>query len=145
MVHVTLDADAWHGHAVEALWAEALDDGAWLVRSVPFFAFELAAEDEVEVEKRADGSLWLTRVVRRGGSSVYRVLADGGLDTAGAEARLEALEELDCYVERRDAKLAAIDVPPQADLDDVYAILEDGAEAGIWEFEEGWAAVGDEG
>ncbi len=128
--------DAWHDYTAEALWAEELGEGRYLLRSAPFLAFELAVEDVVTASV-IDGVLTFGAVVERGGGSTYRVHSPAGIESQAA--RLEALEELDVTAEL-DGEWAALDVPSHADLEEVYALLVDGEEAGAWSFEEGWAA-----
>ncbi len=46
------------------------------------------------------------------------------------------LEALGCTLERATGRLFAVDVPPAADIHEVYDGLAKGAAAGVWDFEE---------
>jgi len=129
---VPLQAGEWHGCLAEALWAEKVERG-YLLRSSPFHAFDLAAEDIVAASE-IGGVLTFEKVIERGGGSNYRLVSERG--AAALADRLEALEELEVSYEISDT-LIALDVPPQADLDAVYGLLVDGEEEGAWTFEEG--------
>ena len=50
---------------------------------------------------------------------------------------MQRLEGLGCTFEKATARLYAVDVPKESDIDAVYRALEQGEEAGAWEFEEG--------
>ncbi|MFO0727472.1 MAG: DUF4265 domain-containing protein [Myxococcota bacterium] len=140
-IHVGLEAEAWHGFDIESLWAEALGDDRYLLRSTPFYAFDLSPEDIVRAKPKSAGSApTLEEVVERGGTSTYRVFVRRGIEDPTFEKYFGPLEELDCNYEAADANLASIEVPPQATLEEVYELLEEGESAGVWEFEEGRAA-----
>lgn len=47
------------------------------------------------------------------------------------------VEALGCTYERATKRLLAIEVPPTADIYAVYKLLEAGARAGVWSFQEG--------
>jgi hypothetical protein len=47
------------------------------------------------------------------------------------------LQNLGCTYEVGDRRLFAVDVPQDADIHHVYALLETGEADGIWDFEEG--------
>lgn len=135
VVPLPRDEETWHDFEAEALWAEELGGGRYLLRSAPFLAYELAAEDVVTAEL-IDGERRLTGVAERGGGACYRLHVPGGV--ARAQSRLDALEELDVSAEV-DGEWVALDVPAQADLEEVYVLLSDGEEAEVWTFDEGWA------
>ncbi|MCC7380673.1 MAG: DUF4265 domain-containing protein [Deltaproteobacteria bacterium] len=131
-----LDAGAWHGFAAEALWAERIADDRFLIRSAPFHAFDVSAEDVVSAHP-SNGALRFHQVVERGGGSTYRLFVRSGLKDPVFARYWSPLEELDCNYEATDGSLLSIDVPSQADIEEVYALLEEGESAGVWEFEEG--------
>lgn len=131
----TLD-ESWHGHDGEALWAEPLGEDKYLIRSAPYYVFDVSVEDVVTA--RANGNdLHFEQVVERGGSSTYRLFVRSGLKDRAFQRYWEPLEILDCNFEEGAGNLIAVDVPPQADIEQVYAFLEEGESAGVWEFEEG--------
>jgi hypothetical protein len=135
IVPLPRDADTWHDFEAEALWAEDLGEGRYLLRSAPFLAFDLAVEDVVTADM-VGAERVLTGVAERGGGSCYRLHVPGGAERA--QSRLDALEELDVSAEV-DGEWVALDVPAQTDLEEVYVLLSDGEEAEVWTFDEGWA------
>jgi len=75
---------------------------------------------------------------KRGGHSTYRLFAlDGSTTVLSDHALWKRLHETGCTHERATENLYAIDVPPSADIQQVFEILESGAEQGLWDFEEG--------
>src|SRR5215472_2433431 len=79
----------------------------------------------------------VTGVAIRGGHSTYRLVLP---EDATEERFLQdwsPLKKLGCAYERATRRFVAIDVPPAADIYAVYKALEDGENAGRWEFEEG--------
>jgi Domain of unknown function (DUF4265) len=79
------------------------------------------------------------------GSSTFRRRSRSSSSRAAKEAATSSafrkpwaqLSALGCTYEGADDKLLSIDVPPHADIDEVYALLEAGEESGTWDFEEG--------
>lgn len=49
----------------------------------------------------------------------------------------DGLFELNCTLERATARLAALDVPPEANIHEVYRLLEAGESARVWDFQKG--------
>jgi hypothetical protein len=133
---VPLDLESWHGYSAEALWAEPVAERSYMLRSAPFYAFDLAAEDLVTAKESPEG-LILDQVQQRSGGSTYRLFVRNGTQDKVFEKYWAPLEELDCNFEETRGNLVTIDVPPQAEIEDVYAFLEEGESAGVWEFEEG--------
>ncbi len=128
-----LDGDAWHGYSTETLWAEPVGGTRYRLRNSPFYAFGVSAEDIV-FAKADSGVLRFHGVSIAAGHSTYRILrADVG--DATFERLWRPLAELGCSYE--EGKVLAVDVPPNADIYQVYALLEAGEESGAWEFDEG--------
>lgn len=130
----SLGADDWHGHASESMWTESLDGERFVVLNTPFFVKGLSLDDEITAVLTDEGYRF-QEVTRRGGHSTYRIILKAGAAPASEEiARLRAAG---CSWEEGPGTLLAVDVPPAADIEEVYAALEVGAAAGIWDFEEG--------
>ena len=129
-----LDPSAWHGSATERLWAEPVGAARYRLRNTPFFAFGVSNEDVVFGEDRG-GQIVFTGVSIRGGHSTYRLrlLGEGRNDVF--RKQWEPLARRGCSYE--EGPVLAVDVPPSADIHTVYELLEAGASAGIWDFEEG--------
>ena len=128
-----LDPDAWHGSATERLWAEPVAGGRFRLRNTPFFAFGVSAEDVVFGDDRA-GQLTFAGVSLRGGHSTYRIKPDRS-QLSQFETYWAPLQALGCSYEQ--GQVLAVNVPPRADIYEVYELLEAGSLAKVWEFEEG--------
>jgi hypothetical protein len=133
-----LPSESWHGHATETIWAEDLGKGQFRVRSVPFFANGLSAEDIVRVQDE-DGFPVVVGVDIHSGHSTYRLFLRDGLDIDDIAflQHWKKLERLGCSFERATQRLFGVDVPPQAEISAVYRLFEEGEVAGVWDFEEG--------
>ena len=134
LVKILFELEAgWHGYETETLWAEPVGGERYRLRNSPFFAFGVSAEDIV-FARSEDGVLRFKGVSIAGGHSTYRiVLADVTRDDV--ERFLRPLAELGCTYE--EGKALAVDVPPAANIYQVYSLLEAGEARGLWEFDEG--------
>ncbi len=70
-------------------------------------------------------------------NSTYRFFLVSENSQQGFESAWQPLEALKCTYERATDFLLAVDVPPKTDIYEAYEILEQGLEAGVWDFEEG--------
>lgn len=130
-----LDSSAWHGNATERLWAEPIGKGRFRLRNSPFHAFGVSNGDIVFGEDRG-GQLWFAGISIRGGHSTYRLkLAGHGRETPAFQKYWDPLQRLGCSYE--EGPVLSVDVPAEADIYAVYRLLEAGAAAGVWDFEEG--------
>ncbi len=120
----------------ESVWAEPQGDGTFRIDSVPFLAKGISSSDVVGAEVR-DGTLMYRNMMRHGGHSTYRIYARGGWNTPDVLPLIEALEKMHCDVEPATEKLVAVDVPPEADVHEVYATLKKAERSGKIDFEEG--------
>lgn len=133
-MRIPLPPDSWHGHASETVWAESQDGVQFRILNSPFYAKGLSFEDIVAANLTSGGYVF-DRVLGRGGHSTYRVILEP--DPGGHANELATLSELGCTWEEGLGRLLAVDVPPSADLNKVYAALESGAANGVWDFDEG--------
>jgi len=125
----------WHGSATETLWAQPVGSGLYRLDNSPFFAFGISHRDVV-VAGEEGGKLVFLRAASRGGHSTYRILLKGS--ERGAFGRYwKPLQDAGCSYEEGPAPLLAVDVPPGADIYEVYRLLQAGEDAGVWSFEEG--------
>lgn len=125
--------------SVENMHAEPLPDGTFRLDNVPFHVRGISYDDEFTVMPE-DGRLFFSIVARRGGHSTYRVRLPKGSSHSHFLERWASLETLGCTYEGSSLdgqRLYAIDVPPGADVHAIYALLEEGEDAGHWGFEEG--------
>lgn len=132
-----LEAEAWHGYATETVWAEEIGGGRYRLRNAPFYAFGVSAEDVVFTKSDSEGRLIFAGVSLHGGHSTYRIIWLQPHDEVTFRNFWEPLEVLGCTYEQAYDYLLAVDVPPKADIYNVYQLLERGEAAGIWHFEEG--------
>jgi len=79
----------------------------------------------------------LQDVVRRGGHSTYRIYAKSDRSSPEVVNVLTNLEKLRCDLEPATNKIVGVDVLPEADVYEVYRVLEEAEGNGILEFEEG--------
>lgn len=131
-----LDSSEWHGSGAETVWAESVGEGHFKLDNSPFYFFGLSYQDIVVAAEDEHGQLQFRAVHEHGGHSTYRLMG-----CEGAEERFstfwQPLEMLGCTYERGSGRLVSVDVPPAADIHDVYALLDAGVRGGAWDLEEG--------
>lgn len=129
--------DGWSGLQAEALWAEPVSASPplFLIRNVPFCAQDVSLGDIVEAEPR-DGKLVFQRVAQRSGHSTYRLVLGSDVREPSFDGLWSALEEAGCRFEQAQSNWIALDVPPEADITLVRAILQQGSQQGLWHVEE---------
>lgn len=130
-----LERDAWHGYATESMWTEIESPGAYRLRNVPFYAMDLSLDDIVHAAYHGQ-ELVFTGVAARAGHSTYRLFVQEGIASPSFRLHWRPLEVIGCSYEQTD-RLLAVDVPQTAGIHDVYRLLEEGANAGVWDFQEG--------
>jgi hypothetical protein len=133
------DEDGYPPSSVEWLWAERLPDGNYKIDSIPIYAKNLSDGDIVSANA-IDGALHFGKVVERSGHSTYRVMLQNGasLEDPQVAPFWRPMADLGCsYEGLGNSPLFAIDVPPEADINKVFAHLERGLQENIWDFEEG--------
>jgi hypothetical protein len=125
--------------AHENLHVVQIGQNRLMVDNSPFYTYDISFRDVVAAVP--DGArLLFERVLERGGHSTYRIKLPAGMDHSYFLIHWSVLEALGCSYEGSSAasrRLYAIDVPPEADIDEVYRQLEEGEHEGRWEFEEG--------
>lgn len=136
-VVVELPPDAWHGFKTETIWAEPTKaPGHFRLRSIPIYAYGLSYDDLFSTTTR-QGKLYVQSILERGGHSTYRVFLEEGFTFDDFERQWSVTRAFSACAFERAGRLIAIDVPPEADIYDVYAELEAGADAGRWDLQEG--------
>lgn len=147
-VRFALDPKDWHGHAGEFMWASptgASADNEFELENSPFYAKDVSYKDVVKAAPSGDGRTYeFQEVIRRSGHSTYRLLIEP--DSPKFQAYWRMLEERGCTYESGPIKMNigprdhySVDVPPSADIHEVYRLLEKGEHDGVWDFEEGHA------
>ncbi len=138
-VFFKLNADSWHGYSTESVWAEPISSNRYRLRNTPFFAKGVSFEDIVFIQEQ-DGDLVFESTSIAAGHSTYRILLGKSVPDRDFSKYWHPLEEAGCSYEsavREKMLLLAVDVPPNADINAVYKLLEKGEKDGIWGFEEG--------
>ena len=147
-IRFQLDTSDWHGHGSETLWAEtvAKTKGDILrIANSPHFTTGINHCDVVRAKAGGNGLLFdFLDVVERGGHSTYMILA------IPEDLRLVSywtpLQDRGCSYESMTINLSegrrllySVDVPPDANIYEVYGLLEQGESDGVWKFQEGFA------
>jgi Domain of unknown function (DUF4265) len=134
-IKIPLPANDASGGDAEWLWAEPEGD-SFVLKNIPIFVYGLSYGDSVRARKE-DDILVFQDVVRRGGHSTYRIYAKSDRSSAEVANVLNSLEKLHCDLEPATNKIVGVDVLPEADVYEVYRVLEGAERSGILEFEEG--------
>ena len=124
------------GGEAEWVWADPEGNNTFVLRNVPTFAKGLSYGDAVKARIEDDIPVF-DDVVRRGGHSTYRIYAKSDRKSPEVMNVLQTLERMHCDMESATDKIVNVDVLPEADIYDVYRVLEEAERAGILEFEEG--------
>jgi hypothetical protein len=135
-IKIPLPKNGPSGGEAEWLWAERAGEDTFVVRNVPTFVYGLSYGDTVRA-KPEDGVFVFDRVVQRGGHSTYRAYAKSDRRSPEMVAVLQTLEKVHCDIEPATNRIVGLDVLPEADIYQVYRILEDAERSGVLEFEEG--------
>lgn len=138
IVTVSFPCVEGEGCIVERMHARVLNGGRYSLDNSPFYAFGISFEDVFLAELK-DGELIFAGVVWRGGHSTYRVKLPVGCDHDYFLEHWPALDKLGCTFEGSSAKLQrlySIDVPPKADVFEVYRVIEEKEQQNVWSFEE---------
>jgi hypothetical protein len=138
-VIVPTNPSDWHGMEAERLWACEVAPGEYRVENVPMYAYGISWGDTISATDLASGDAQFSSVTREGGHSTYRVLLRKGKTVEDFAARWVALEKLGCSYEssKEPEDTFAIDVPPDVDVDAVFALLDQGEVEGTWYMDEG--------
>jgi hypothetical protein len=150
-VHFDLDPDDWHGHGGEFLWAEPIAGTEWRLfrlMNSPFFARGVSYQDIVKglpAEDMAVAPVFeFEAVVERGGHSTYMLIIQASKSLADAYWHFPqrmgcSYEGGEIYLSTGRRPLFSVDVPPSADIHEVYELLERGQRDKVWMFQEGYA------
>lgn len=127
------------GAEVEVMHAIRRADGLFILDNSPFHAYGVSFGDVFSAVESEEGGVVFSKVVERGGHSTYRVRLREGEGHDFFIQHWSALGEIGCTYEGSglaDRRLYSIDIPPSVSVDKVYALLEQGEQDGVWEFEE---------
>lgn len=138
-------ADGYPPATTESLWAIELGGGRYQIDSIPFFVTGVSCFDIVSATRNADGVFCCSGLLEEKGHSTIRVIL---LDNAGSESIETRSKELRSVLKTRGCSteqshipgLISLDVPPEADFQDVRSFLQKGSESGLWDYEEATVA-----
>lgn len=119
------------GITTEQLWARRLDDERFEVCCIPFFAYDVALGDTVEV----DADHLVTRVVEPSGRYVFRV--HFGRPEQPRDDVMEQLDGLGVLVEWSSDSLVALDARDGDHAQQVADVLQEREDRGDLLFETG--------
>jgi len=123
----------------ERVWARPLSGEQFEIRNSPWFAYRLNWGDVVRcVEVSPEEVPRVLEVVKRGGHRTLRIMFNDAIEPTGQEDVIEELNSRQASVERFGPRFLAVDVPPAAGYDDVFAFLAAKTEAEWLIFEEAW-------
>lgn len=125
-------------YATESVWAEYKTSDSFIVLNSPFYAKGVSYLDEVHFTVEDDVPYFL-EIFQKGGHSTYRILQKYEDQKKIFVQNWRPLEDLGCTYESKiaaDQVLYSVDVPPEADIKQVYTFLEKGEKEGVWFFEE---------
>lgn len=125
------------GVSGEWMWAEAIGNDRYVMDNSPYDIYDLSNRDVV-IAKEKGGVLVFDRVFRRGGHSTYRIKLPRCASHSEFLSFWPEMARLGCKFEgsQGNRPLYSIDVPPGADIKQIYKILENGESEGKFEFEE---------
>lgn len=119
------------------MWALPVNSHHYRLENIPFYLYGVSYLDIVST-KRIESNNVFDGVIERGGHSTYRIFLVGEQEPERFTENWSTLRVLGCFYERATDYLVAVDVPPESDIYQVYAALEQGEKLGVWDFEEGY-------
>jgi hypothetical protein len=149
-IRLLLDPTDWHRASAELVWVEVLWGGTrkiFKILNSPFYARGISYLDVVDVVPAPDGyGLDYARTIQKSGHSNIWLQVPSPPPKA-FKYYWSSLHELGCTYESssEDTKdgnkiLYAVDVPPEAEIDQVLSILERGQDRDVWIFQIGHLA-----
>jgi len=117
----------------ETMWVIRRGDG-YEIDNIPFYVKELALGDVVDARPDASGILWYSKLIRPSGHSTIHLWFSNEKEVESAR---EELRQMGCASEVSDLpRLVAVDVPPDVPYEKVKTFLEQGENAGRFEYQE---------
>jgi hypothetical protein len=143
------NSDRWPPVESEGVWAKPCGGAEYELDNVPWFARGVAFGDRVRADPDQDGVLWVTERLAWSGRYTVRVIPLG--DSASKSQLREIIDAFvplgaECEGGLPAFKIVALDIPPDARLAEIKAILRRGEADGRWGYEEGciddrWSAL----
>lgn len=132
-----LAASELHSHSTETLWASPLNGNIFEIDNVPFYVYGISNGDMVNAVFKSEGLYVFDGIAVKGGHSTYRIFQTKMVTDVLFESTCQEIEKLGCSKESGGEGFYAVDVPPTANIRQVYELLERGESEGVWIFEEG--------
>ena len=132
-VHLDLPNHWWFKG--ESLWAKPLGDDLYEITNIPFCAYGLNCGDVVRAKSdEPDLQPEVLGVVRASGNRTLRVNFNDP-DKDRQSPHIDAVTATGAWIERANTSFICINVPPQANYDDVRKYLDEQEATGILEYE----------
>ncbi len=136
-----LEESDHHDFAAETIWAEVLGSNAYRLLNIPLYVYGASFGDVVVAYEPDEETSFpiVEEVTERSGHSTYRVFVFGGAEENQAFDKYWApIEAEGCSFEGQSGnKMLGVDVPPEANINRVFRLLQEGEDAEVWGFEEG--------
>ncbi len=136
-----LEESDHHDFAAETIWAEVLGEDQYRLLNIPLYVYGASFGDVVVAYETDEESTFpiVEEVVERSGHSTYRVFVfEGAVDNSAFDRFWEPIEAEGCAFEGQTGnKMLGVDVPPKANIDIVFQLLQKGENEEVWGFEEG--------
>lgn len=138
-VHFPIEVeDGWPPVSGESMWAVHVEDEVYRLENTPFFVRGAAFGDLVQTWRDAEGVLTVVSVKDEGNLTVRLIVRRDGRLEGDLAAAMTMVEKVGVSGEgAAQWSLVALDVPEDADLDAVKAMVVAGEADGLWHWEEG--------
>lgn len=132
-----LEPSEVHNCEVETLEAVSVGPDRYRLLQTPSYAYGYSHHDIVEATLDETGTPSVRRRIKASGHSTYRIiLAERRTSKATFDEYWQDMGKLGCVYEMVGDRYLKVDVPPGADIDYTWELLEAGEAAGAWYFEE---------
>ena len=121
----------------EQLWARKLSERRFMICCIPFFAYDLALGDEVEVGPAGGKQYVVGRVAAASGHYTFRVWFGDARDASIRDEVIAAIRPVGCEFEWSSANLLAIDARTADIAQNVADYLQTQEDAGRLSYETG--------
>ena len=110
---------------IETLWATPLGADLYRLENSPFFAYGISWQDVIEAKRHSESDVpEFVRRVRKSGNRTLRVIFENSrLAEPTAQTVLRELQRLGCSYEGMQPHLVAVNVPPEARIEEVTGYL----------------------
>lgn len=120
----------------EIIAARSLGDDVYEIHASPFQAYSISYLDKVKTDGEFKGLPLFKEIIEKSGHSTYRVIAFNEITHPLFGQFWQPLADLGCTYEAANSKLITVNVPPSANAEEVFRMLENGEKFKLWDFEE---------